>query len=81
MDWLFSSDAGRRQVADSAGFERLVIVTLHRGHTYQGGVGGVKEEVGGRVVELVQAGVPPGKQVMAVLQSLVKTVREVVVFV
>ena len=44
-DWLFSSDGGRKQLAESAGFERLVVVTLHRGHTYTR-VEGVREEVG-----------------------------------
>ena len=61
-DWLFSSDGGRKQLAESAGFERLVVVALHRGHTYTG-VEGVREEVGGRAVELVQGGVSQGKQV------------------
>lgn len=39
-----------------------MVVTLHRGHTYTG-VEGVREEVGGRAVELVQGGVSQGKQV------------------
>lgn len=61
-DWLFSSDGGRKQLAESAGFERLVVVTLHRAHTYTG-VEGVREEVGGRAVQLVQGGVAREKQV------------------
>ena len=61
-DWLFSSDGGRKQLAESAGFERLVVVTLHRAHTYTG-VEGVREEVGGRAVQLVQGGVAQEKQV------------------
>ena len=61
-EWLFSSDPGRRQLAESAGFERLVIVTLHRGHTYSS-LDAVKEEVAGKAVELVQQGLPHGKQV------------------
>ena len=61
-EWLFSMDPGRRQLAESAGFERLVIVTLHRGHTYSS-LDSVKEEVAGKAVEFVQLGLPYGKQV------------------
>ena len=61
-EWLFSSDPGRRQLAESAGFERLVVVTLHRGHAYSS-LDAVKEEVVGKAVELVQHGLPHGKQV------------------
>ena len=58
-EWLFSSDPGRRQLAESAGF---VVVTLHRGHAYSS-LDAVKEEVAGKAVELVQQGLPHGKQV------------------
>lgn len=61
-EWLFSSDAGRKQLAESAGFERLVIVSLHRGHTYSS-LDSVKEEVASKAVELVQQGLPHGKLV------------------
>lgn len=62
VDWIFSSEAGRSQLADSAGFERLVLITLHRGHTYSG-IEEVREEVGKRAVDLAQAGLPKGEQV------------------
>ena len=62
---MFSSDPGRRQLAESAGFERLVVVTLHRGHAYSS-LDAVKEEVAGKAVELVQQGLPHGKQVISV---------------
>ena len=62
---MFSSDPGRRQLAESAGFERLVVVTLHRGHAYSS-LDAVKEEVAGKAVELVQQGLPHGKQVIDV---------------
>ena len=61
-NWLFSTDSGCRQLAESAGFERLVIVTLHRGHTYQG-LDEVKEEVSSKAMELAQSGLPAGKKV------------------
>ena len=59
---MFSSDPGRKQLAESAGFERLVIVTLHRGHTYPS-LDSVKEEVAVEAVQLAQEGLPPRKQV------------------
>lgn len=62
MDWLFSSDPGRIQLAESAGFERLVVVTMHRGHTYPS-LDDVKEEVSAKAVELAQQGLPHGKKV------------------
>ena len=61
-EWLFSSDPGQRQLAESAGFERLVVVTLHRSHTYSS-LDAVKEEVAGKAVELIQQGLPHGRQV------------------
>ncbi len=63
IDWLFSSDSGRLQLAESAGFERLVVVTMHRGHIYPS-LAEVKEEVSARAVELLQKGLPHGKQVI-----------------
>jgi hypothetical protein len=62
VDWLFSSDPGRLQLAESAGFERLVVVTMHRGHTYTS-LEVVKEEVSAKAVELVQHGLPRGEKV------------------
>ena len=64
VDWLFSSDAGRLQLAESAAVERLVVVTMHRGHTYSS-LEQVKEEVSAKAVELIQSGLPPGKKVSA----------------
>ncbi|XP_041780407.1 eEF1A lysine and N-terminal methyltransferase homolog [Anopheles merus] len=33
-EWLFATPAGRRKLQESAKFDRLAIVTLHRGHLY-----------------------------------------------
>uniref|UniRef100_A0A1X7V9F0 Methyltransferase domain-containing protein n=1 Tax=Amphimedon queenslandica TaxID=400682 RepID=A0A1X7V9F0_AMPQE len=56
-NWLFSSSAGSTQLAESAGYERLVIVTLHRGHTYQS-LDKVKEEISTKAMELSQDSLP-----------------------
>ena len=61
-DWLFASDEGRAQLAKSAEFERLIVVSLHHGHTYSG-LESVKEEVAGRAIELLQSGLPSHKKV------------------
>ena len=62
-DWLFSSEYGRKQLAESAGFDRLVIVTLHRGHTYHG-IERVKEEVSDKALELAQENLPEKRKVI-----------------
>ncbi len=62
VDWMFSCDEGRLQLAESAGVERLVVVTMHRGHTYSS-LEDVKEEVSAKAMELIQSDLPPGKNV------------------
>ena len=59
---MFSSDTGRLQLAESAGVERLVVVTMHRGHTYSS-MEEVKDEVVGKAVELIQGGLPSAHKV------------------
>ena len=61
-DWLFSTDDGCSHLAENAGFERLVVVTLHRGHSYHG-MEAVKEEVSLKAAELKQEGLMDGKKV------------------
>ena len=48
---MFSTDEGRKQLAVSAGFERLVVVTLHREHLYEN-LDAIKAELSGKVMEL-----------------------------
>ncbi|KAI8512371.1 Methyltransferase-like protein 13 [Branchiostoma belcheri] len=35
VEWLFATDDGRRQLAETAGFRRLVVVSLQREHPYE----------------------------------------------
>ena len=58
-EWLFSTTAGRIQVADNVSFSRLVIVTLHRNHTYES-LDAIKAELSSKVLELAPPGL--GKQ-------------------
>ena len=62
IEWMFSTDSGCESLAESAGFERLVVVTLHRGHQY-GGIERVKEEVAGSAMEFGQRGLPESRKV------------------
>ena len=79
LDWLFSSDSGRQQLAESAGkiyysilvlltielflgYERLVVVTLHRWHQYMN-LDAVKEEVSVKAVEFLQSAASNTKKV------------------
>ena len=50
-EWLFSSDEGRVQLHRSAGYERLLVVTLHREHNYDN-LDTIKAELGEKVLEL-----------------------------
>lgn len=54
-EWVFSSQKGRRDVAEQAGFQRLAFALLHRGHEYSD-IEQVKSELSSRVMELA----PPG---------------------
>lgn len=55
-------DEGRKQLAASAGFRRLVTVALHRGQQYDG-MESIQAELSTRVMELAPAGMPPQQQV------------------
>ncbi|XP_046579272.1 eEF1A lysine and N-terminal methyltransferase-like isoform X2 [Haliotis rubra] len=61
-DWLFCQPAGRKQLAESAASDRLVVVTLHRTHSYTD-IESVKEELSGKVMELTPPNFKRGTQV------------------
>lgn len=48
---MFSSDEGRMELHRSAGYERLLVVTLHREHTYSS-LDSIKAELSEKVLEL-----------------------------
>ncbi|XP_035916932.1 eEF1A lysine and N-terminal methyltransferase homolog isoform X2 [Anopheles stephensi] len=54
-EWLFATPAGRRKLQESAKFDRLAIVTLHRGHVYSD-LEAVKTELGESVKSLAPNG-------------------------
>ncbi|XP_040421069.1 eEF1A lysine and N-terminal methyltransferase [Cygnus olor] len=61
-EWLFGTEDGRRQLAASAGFGRLVTVALHREQRYEG-MASIQAELSGKVMELAPPGLPARQQV------------------
>nr|KAG5705790.1 hypothetical protein BaRGS_027449 [Batillaria attramentaria] len=61
-DWMFSTDAGRKKLSLSAGFERLVVVALNREHEYRD-MDAIKAELSSKVMELAPASHRKGVQV------------------
>lgn len=66
-EWLFGTEEGRRQLATSAGFRRLVTVALHREQHYEG-MAGIQAELSGKVMELAPPGLPAWQKVSPVAQ-------------
>ncbi|XP_075421110.1 eEF1A lysine and N-terminal methyltransferase [Tenrec ecaudatus] len=61
-EWLFGMEEGRKQLAASAGFRRLVTVALHRGQQYAG-MDSIQAELSARVMELAPLGLTAQQQV------------------
>ncbi|XP_062584917.1 eEF1A lysine and N-terminal methyltransferase-like [Saccostrea cucullata] len=61
-DWLFGSEEGRNHLAKNAGFERLVVVSLSRHHSYSD-MDSVKHELSSKVMELAPPGFKDGVQI------------------
>lgn len=66
MEWLFSTNEGRRQLADNAKFQRLVVIHLGRDHKFAD-LKTVQDELGGVVSNLQPEGLPPNTQVVQYL--------------
>ncbi|XP_059196441.1 eEF1A lysine and N-terminal methyltransferase [Centropristis striata] len=60
--WLYSSSEGRRQLAASANFRRLVVVAMHRNQEYTD-MQGVQSELSPMVMDLAPPGMPANQQV------------------
>ncbi|XP_041863023.1 eEF1A lysine and N-terminal methyltransferase isoform X2 [Melanotaenia boesemani] len=60
--WLYSSSEGRRQLAASANFRRLVIVAMHRNQEYTD-MQAVQSELSPVVMDLAPPGMPTNQQV------------------
>ncbi|XP_044054180.1 eEF1A lysine and N-terminal methyltransferase [Siniperca chuatsi] len=60
--WLYSSGEGRRQLAASANFRRLVIVAMHRNQEYTD-MQAVQSELSPMVMDLAPPGMPANQQV------------------
>ncbi|KAM8874785.1 eEF1A lysine and N-terminal methyltransferase [Spinachia spinachia] len=60
--WLYSADEGRRQLAASANFRRLVVAAMHRNQEYED-MQAVQAELSPMVMELAPPGMPANQQV------------------
>ncbi|XP_078115744.1 eEF1A lysine and N-terminal methyltransferase [Sander vitreus] len=60
--WLYSSSEGRRQLAASANFRRLVIAAMHRNQEYTD-MQAVQSELSPMVMDLAPPGMPTNQQV------------------
>uniref|UniRef100_UPI0037E8E8F7 eEF1A lysine and N-terminal methyltransferase n=1 Tax=Semicossyphus pulcher TaxID=241346 RepID=UPI0037E8E8F7 len=60
--WLYSSSEGRRQLAASANFRRLVVVAMHRNQEYTD-MQAVQSELSLMVMDLAPPGMPANQQV------------------
>ncbi|XP_049444114.1 eEF1A lysine and N-terminal methyltransferase [Epinephelus fuscoguttatus] len=60
--WLYCSSEGRRQLAASANFRRLVIVAMHRNQEYTD-MQAVQSELSPMVMDLAPPGMPTNQQV------------------
>ncbi|XP_074523549.1 eEF1A lysine and N-terminal methyltransferase [Halichoeres trimaculatus] len=60
--WLYSSAEGRKQLAASANFRRLVIVAMHRNQEYTD-MQAVQSELSPMVMDLAPPGMPANQQV------------------
>lgn len=69
-------EEGRKQLAASAGFRRLITVALHRGQQYEG-MDSIQAELSARVMELAPSGMPAQHQVRNLGQQLLQVSGEV----
>ncbi|CAJ1060095.1 eEF1A lysine and N-terminal methyltransferase [Xyrichtys novacula] len=60
--WLYSSTEGRKQLAASANFRRLVVVAMHRNQEYTD-MQAVQSELSPMVMDLAPPGMPANQQV------------------
>ncbi|XP_066480188.1 eEF1A lysine and N-terminal methyltransferase [Tiliqua scincoides] len=61
-EWLFGTEEGRKQLAASAGFRRLVTVALHRDQHYEG-MEAIQAELSEKVMELAPPDLSAHQQV------------------
>ncbi|XP_018422337.1 PREDICTED: methyltransferase-like protein 13 [Nanorana parkeri] len=61
-EWLFGSEPGRRQLAGSIGFRRLIIVALHRDQHFES-MEAIQTELSAKVLELAPSGLADNQQI------------------
>lgn len=61
-EWLYNTKEGCQELCECAGFKRLAIATLHRGHTYES-IDQIKEELSAKAMDLSPPGLPSNSKV------------------
>lgn len=74
--WLYSSSEGRKQVAGSANFKRLIIVSMHRNQEYTD-LEAVQSELSPMVMELAPPGMPANQRVNTQKSIFYKSVVDI----
>lgn len=54
-EWLFGTPEGRASLQNSVGYDRLAIITMHRGHTYPS-LEELQEELSECILQVAPAG-------------------------
>lgn len=62
-DWLYSTKNGQNELSEKAGFQRLVIASLNRGHHYEG-MEQIQEELSNKVLDLAPNNLPKETKVI-----------------
>lgn len=68
-DWLYSTKNGQNELSEKAGFQRLVIASLNRGHHYEG-MEQIQEELSNRVLDLAPNNLPKDTKVIFICLSV-----------
>uniref|UniRef100_A0A0K2TBZ8 Methyltransferase like 13 [Latimeria chalumnae] n=1 Tax=Lepeophtheirus salmonis TaxID=72036 RepID=A0A0K2TBZ8_LEPSM len=61
-EWLFVTEEGRRQLAESAGCLRMIVVHLHREHTYSS-IDAIQDELSSYALEFAPDDLPSNYQI------------------
>lgn len=76
-DWLFSTPEGRKKLLESAGYNRLAIISMHRDQTYES-LEAVKDELSASVKSLAPKGLTKEVQKTVSKKQLSRLTKDLV---
>lgn len=59
---MYSTENGQRELSEKAGFKRLILASMNRGHVYES-IDSIKEELSKKVMDLAPPSLPKGTKV------------------